>query len=662
MIIASLIVAGIFVAVEVLHVQSRITVGNLDFFTMIDRAKLLPGTLHAWVSGFYPVGIPLILRLGLELGVDVVRTGQAASILGGLLCLYGAAALTFHTTHNRLLALAVMVGLLSTSTILFYSGFEGTDMLAAGFQVMALGILLRDLDNPRGVALAGLVQGLGYLVRYTALVSASIVLAYLILRAFWTRERTNLRLVGFYGGAFLAGASPQLVTSLWVQGTPLYMTQVYHIWLKLYAGSDFIGVLGDATTPQEIGMLELFLLNPARFVTNWWEEFTYFWIDRGVPLIDYPLLQLSRAGFLFMVLDRRLSPDRRALLACYTLGISAALSTFTMDTRFLIFLAPIFILGALYFVWRLVPSRVDLGPLRLPLNLLAVLVLLGFTLPAPWTFARTEEGGPHALVIEVSNRLRAAGAQSAAEVLSTNPYHQDVSSPTRDHYQSLHALERQGSLEELRAMAQRSGYRFIVYDELGLQYEGQYADLLHPTEVVTGFTPIWLPESGEFAAYRIEPARARPEHPREVYLEDGVLFAGYDLTVSEGIPSQEEDGAGLYLYWQATQPLTRSLKVFVHLLDPQGRLVAQDDSVPSLWLQDTRSWQPRTTVIDFHHLALPKEVEAGEYVLAVGLYDEVTGQRQAILDGGAPAVADSITLTRVTLPLDIFSTIEDNGK
>ena len=104
--------------VERSHLQGHITIGNLDLFGMIGRATLLPGDLSAWVSGLYPVGIPLLLRIGLALGLDVARMGQFVSLLGGILCLYGGGLLAWHLTRSRGFALLTMAYLLTTRAIL----------------------------------------------------------------------------------------------------------------------------------------------------------------------------------------------------------------------------------------------------------------------------------------------------------------------------------------------------------------------------------------------------------------------------------------------------------------------------------------------------------------------------------------------------------------
>lgn len=42
-----------------------------------------------WAGGLYPMGYQLLLRLGVELGLDVLSTAFVLSILGGIIGLLG---------------------------------------------------------------------------------------------------------------------------------------------------------------------------------------------------------------------------------------------------------------------------------------------------------------------------------------------------------------------------------------------------------------------------------------------------------------------------------------------------------------------------------------------------------------------------------------------
>lgn len=644
---ASLSLVAVFVTTEIFHLQTRITVGNLDFFAMTARVESLSSDISAWVSGFYPVGIPLLLRIGLGMGLDVVRSGQVASVVGGVLCLYGGGLLAWNLSHSRILALLAMGYLLTTGTILFYSGFEGTDMLAAGLQILALSMMAMNLNRRPIVLLAGFINGLGYLVRYTALVTLVICLVYLMTMILCRWGRKGLWTVPAYGLGFLIGALPQLVPSLLVTGNPFYQTQAYHIWIKLYGNDDFIRALWESP-PVEITLWRLFWLDPRRFVENWWHEFSHFWITLDTPLVDQPLIQIARAGFLFAVLDtRRLSAERRALLAFAVCGTVGALSIFTVNTRFLILLTPLFTACALYFLWRLIPWTLTRGRIYVPANLVVLAALLAVPLATPWNFAHTQEGGPHAAVIETSNMLHAAGAETANEILSTNLYHQDVAAPLRDRFTMLYTLNAPPTVDRLREAALDLGYRFLIYDSSGgLAYHPQYASLLQPETRPAGYTPIWVADDRSQVAYRFEPDPPSPQVSTHVSLAGGISLLGYDLLMNTDQPAGTGSRVGLYLYWQTAKPLTESLKAFVHLFDPQGNLVAQHDSVPAMWTYDTRDWQLGEVVVDFHWAKVPANVEPDACTVIVGLYNEATGNRRPVLDESGQPAGDQIILVQ----------------
>ena len=95
----------------------------------------------------------------------------------------------------------------------------------------------------------------------------------------------------------------------------------------------------------------------------------------------------------------------------------------------------------------------------------------------------------------------------------------------------------------------------------------------------------------------------------------------------------------LQLYWRTETPLETSYKVFVHLVDRQtGTITAQSDTIPRDWGYPTNRWQPGEIVCD--PVALPLgDVPAGLYHVAVGLYDENTGERALLAEG-----VDALTL------------------
>lgn len=116
---------------------------------------------------------------------------------------------------------------------------------------------------------------------------------------------------------------------------------------------------------------------------------------------------------------------------------------------------------------------------------------------------------------------------------------------------------------------------------------------------------------------------------------DQARLAGVDLpetTVKTG------GNLPLTLYWQALAPLDRSWKVFVHLVDDQGKIVSQQDQIPGAGQFPTTSWLPGEYVIDSYNLSIPADTPPGRqaYRLEIGLYDanDVSFSRLPVVETG----------------------------
>ena len=120
-------------------------------------------------------------------------------------------------------------------------------------------------------------------------------------------------------------------------------------------------------------------------------------------------------------------------------------------------------------------------------------------------------------------------------------------------------------------------------------------------------------------------AAPQPPIAANVDFERQIKLVGAEL-------NQASNRLELILQWQAlTQPL-HAYTVFVHVLDAQGNLLAQQDNMPVHDQLLTSCWQPGERVTDPYLLALP---EAGPQPasIEVGLYQLDTGKRLARDDG-----------------------------
>ena len=70
-----------------------------------------------------------------------------------------------------------------------------------------------------------------------------------------------------------------------------------------------------------------------------------------------------------------------------------------------------------------------------------------------------------------------------------------------------------------------------------------------------------------------------------------------------------------------------SYRVFVHLVDESGQIIAQSDGEPANWTRPTTGWAAGEYILDAHTLTLPDGMTNGRLALRVGLYDPQTNQR-----------------------------------
>ncbi len=99
-----------------------------------------------------------------------------------------------------------------------------------------------------------------------------------------------------------------------------------------------------------------------------------------------------------------------------------------------------------------------------------------------------------------------------------------------------------------------------------------------------------------------------------------ISLLGYDL-------SPNDTSLDLTLYWQSLDAIDRSYKIFVHLVDDRtGAMIAQHDGIPRSWSYRTNFWEAGEVVRDLVQLPLDR-LNAGQYTIYVGLYDELTGER-----------------------------------
>jgi hypothetical protein len=152
-------------------------------------------------------------------------------------------------------------------------------------------------------------------------------------------------------------------------------------------------------------------------------------------------------------------------------------------------------------------------------------------------------------------------------------------------------------------------------------------------------------------AYWWEPVvgPAQPAAPPLAVLASHIALLGYEVQ-----PASVRAGQTITvtLHWAAVDVVNDNLRVFVHVMGPDGKLWAQSDKFhPGIFVDlPTGRWPPGYPLDDVHTIKLPAEALPGEYPLYAGMWNGYTGARVPVLDAqGDPTGEDRIRLSAVPI-------------
>jgi len=133
--------------------------------------------------------------------------------------------------------------------------------------------------------------------------------------------------------------------------------------------------------------------------------------------------------------------------------------------------------------------------------------------------------------------------------------------------------------------------------------------------------------------------------PLEVNLADLITLESAELRQNTFQPGGI---IAVTLRWYGQRAIDTPYVVFVHVIAPDGQLVAQQDKEP---FTATTTWVPGIEIVDPHQVTLPTNLAAGQYELRVGMYPQgQPGSRLSVVDAGQASVeSNSILITYVDI-------------
>ncbi len=135
-----------------------------------------------------------------------------------------------------------------------------------------------------------------------------------------------------------------------------------------------------------------------------------------------------------------------------------------------------------------------------------------------------------------------------------------------------------------------------------------------------------------------------PTASLDARLGDSIALEGYALPEAAFAPG---DIIPLTLFWRTETTPAERYKVFVHLSDAAGTLVAQTDTEPGGGFALTTLWQPGQSLVDRYGVLAPPNLAPGDYRLLVGMYG-FSGERLPVTLNGQPT-GDTLPLTTLTV-------------
>jgi hypothetical protein len=156
-----------------------------------------------------------------------------------------------------------------------------------------------------------------------------------------------------------------------------------------------------------------------------------------------------------------------------------------------------------------------------------------------------------------------------------------------------------------------------------------------------------LGETAELAGLKIAPTTSNvvPQRVSEARFGGFAALRGYDLSTAGAVSGET---ITLALHWEALAPVDTDYTVFIHLMDADGRPIAQADGQPLGGAYPTTLWERGEWIVDRRTIALGSDILSSDYRLGVGWH---------LLESGERVPASDVTGKRLTNDMVILESV-----
>ncbi len=128
------------------------------------------------------------------------------------------------------------------------------------------------------------------------------------------------------------------------------------------------------------------------------------------------------------------------------------------------------------------------------------------------------------------------------------------------------------------------------------------------------------------------------ENPVTYNFGDKMALVGYSAPGTAALGSE----ISVKLFWRSLVVMNEDYTVFVHLVDADGKTVAQKDAPPQSGAYPTSFWDVGEVIEDEHVLAIPRDLPPGNYTIDVGIYRASDDTRLPVQGGSTHVVVATV--------------------